>query len=202
MHDALLRLVRPADCISMCMRAAMILAWILCSVSMAPAVVSPGRHPYRKHWKQTIVGKRPVAGVVAGAGVKTLRHGGGAAGLGKNVGTGFATHAVKTTVEHAIAGPLHEDLHYHRSTKSGFGPRMQHALVSTVVTSNTKTGKRTPAAGRVAGHAAAGAVSQVAIAGASGASTAGIGLGAEAGANVAREFWPRRRTTRERVASP
>lgn len=182
------------------MRAVILLAWLLASMSMASAVVPPARHPYRKHWKQTTVGKRPVAGVAAKAGAKSIRHGGGVAGLGKNIGTGFATHAVKTGVEHAIAGPLHEDLHYHRSTKSGFGPRMQHALVSTVVTSNTKTGKRTPAAGRVAGHAAAGAVSQVAIAGASGASTAGIGLGAEAGANVAREFWPRRRTTRERVA--
>jgi hypothetical protein len=100
---------------------------------------------------------------------------------------------VKTTVEHAVAAPLHEDLQYHRSTKRGVGPRLGHALASTVVTRNTRTGKRTPAAGRISGHAAAGVVSQVAIAGGTGASTAGVGLAADAGANVAREFWPRKR---------
>lgn len=185
----------------MSMRAALLLAWLLASVSMAPAVESPRSHPYRKHWKQKTVGKRPIAGVAARGGMKTITHGGGVAGLGKNVGTGLGMHAVGTTVEHAVAAPLHESLHYERSTKTGFGPRMEHALTSTVVTRNTKTGKRTPAAGRIAGHAATGAATQIAIAGASGASTAGIGLAADAGANVAREFWPRRRTTRERVAS-
>jgi len=44
------------------------------------------------------------------------------------------------------------------------------------------------AAGRLAGHAAAGAFTQGALAAGSGASTAGIGLAAEAGANVVREF--------------
>jgi hypothetical protein len=127
--------------------------------------------------------------------VSQLRHsprkaGNGAAGFGKRAGSGFATHAVKTTVEHAIAAPLHEDLHYHRSNKHGFGPRLGYALKSTVITRNTKTGKHTPAAGRIAGHAAAGAVSQTWLTAASGASTAGVGLAADAGANVAREFWP------------
>ena len=171
------------------------------TVTMALAT-GPAAHPYRKHWKQTTVGKRALLGVTASAGATQIRKGGGVARFGKRIGTGFATHAVKTTVEHAVAAPLHEDLHYHRSTKPGFGPRMRHALVSTVVTSNTRTGKRTPAAGRVAGHAAAGAVSQAALAGASGASTAGVGLAAEAGANVAREFWPRHpKTRRDRVAA-
>ena len=173
------------------MRVAVLLMMMLASASMSQAVAPPQRHPYVKHWKKSTIGKGPVAGVVGRAGVRTLRKGGGASGFGKNVGTGMATHAVATTVEHAVAAPLHEDLHYHRSTKSGVGPRLEHALVSTVVTRNTKTGKRTPAAGRISGQAAAGTVSQVALAGGSGAATAGIGLGAVAGANVAREFWPR-----------
>jgi hypothetical protein len=173
------------------MRVVVLLTMMLAWVSMSQAVAPPQRHPYVKHWKKSTIGKGAVAGVVGKAGVRTLSKGGGASGFGKNVGAGMATHAVETTVEHAIAAPLHEDLHYHRSTKSGVGPRLEHALVSTVVTHNTKTGKRTPAAGRISGHAAAGAVSQVALAGGSGAATAGIGLGAVAGANVAREFWPR-----------
>ena len=155
------------------------------------------RHPYRKHWKHATVGKGALAGVAARAGVGQVRRtprkwGGGGAGFGKRLGAGMATHAVATTVEHAVAAPLHEDLHYHRSTKKGFAPRLGHALTSTVVTSNTKTGKRTPAVGRISGHAAAGAVSQGLIVGAGGASTAGVGLAADAGANVVREFVPRR----------
>ena len=173
------------------MRCAILLAMMLGLASMSQAVAPPQRHPYVKHWKKSTIGKRPVAGAVARAGVGTLRKGGGASGFGKRVGTGLATNAVETSVEHAMAAKLHEDLHYHRSNQRGVAPRLKHALVSTVVTRNTKTGRRTPAAGRISGHAAAGAVSQAALAGGSGASTAGIGLGAVAGANVAREFWPR-----------
>jgi hypothetical protein len=170
---------------------------------MGYAAVTPNQqaHPYRKHWKQATFGKRAVGGVAAGAAVGQLRghpknYGGGAAGFGKRLGAGMATHSVKTTVEHAIAAPLHEDLHYHRSTKSGFGPRLGHALTSTVVTHNTKSGKKRPAVGRLSGHAAAGTVSQVALHAGSGAATAGLGLAAEAGANVGREFWPRNKRKR------
>lgn len=162
------------------------------------AVSTRHRHPYRQHWKRATFGKRALAGVGARAGVAQLAHrpskwGGGATGLGKRAGAGLATHGVKTTVEHAVAAPLHEDLHYHRSNRHGFGPRLGHALSSTVVTRNTRTGKRTPAIGKLSGHAAAGAFSQGALHAGAGASTAGIGLGAEAGANVTREFWPRNR---------
>jgi hypothetical protein len=107
------------------------------------------------------------------------------------LGAGFTTHAVKTTVEHAIAAPLHEDLIYHSSNEVGFRPRLWYALKSTVITHSTRTGKAHPAVGRLSGHAAAGIVSQVALHAGSGAATAGLGLAAEAGVNVAREFWPR-----------
>jgi hypothetical protein len=170
----------------------------------ANAANSKTRHPYRKHWQHATVGKGALAGVGARAGVAQVRRspkkwGGGASGFGKRLGTGMATHAVATTVEHTVAARLHEDLHYHRSTKKGFAPRLGHALTSTVVTSNTKTGKRTPAVGRITGHAAAGAVSQGLLVGAGGASTAGLGLAADAGANVAREFVPRRHPRRRPV---
>ncbi|MFN7997604.1 MAG: hypothetical protein U0Q18_28555 [Bryobacteraceae bacterium] len=179
------------------MRLPLLLALIAVTVTVANAASIKQSHPYRKHWKKATFGKRALAGVGArAAGAQLTRHprkwGGGAGGLGKRLGSGFAGHAVKTTVEHAVAAPLHEDLHYHRSTKRGFGHRMGHALASTVVTRNTKTGSRTPAVGKISGHAAAGAVTQGVLHAGAGASTAGIGLGAEAGANVAREFWPRR----------
>ena len=184
------------------MRVVVLLAMMLTSASMSQAAVSSPphpRHPYVKHWKRSTFGKGAAARVGAGAAVGQLRNSprqwrGGASGFGKRVGAGFATHTVKTTVEHVVAAPLHEDLHYHRSNKRGVAPRLGHALASTVVTRNTKTGKRTPAVGRISGHAAAGAVSQAALAGGTGASTAGVGLAADAGANVAREFWPRKRS--------
>src|SRR3954453_14249543 len=176
------------------MRAIVLLALILTLHAYA-AAPNP-RHPYRSRWKHATVGKGALARVGAGAAVAHVRRrpskwGGGAAGFGKRLGAGAATHAVKTTVEHVIAAPLHEDLKYHRSYRRGVAPRLRHALVSTVVTRNTKSGKRTPAVGRISGHAAAGAVSQGVFAAASAASTAGVGLATDAGANVAREFWPR-----------
>ena len=140
-----------------------------------------------------------MGGVAAGAGLGQIRgtpknYGGGTAGFAKRLGAGFASHAVGTTVEHAVAARLHEDLHYHPSHKTGVGPRVLYALKSTVVTHDTRSGKSRPAVGRLSGHAAAGVVSQAAFHAGSGAATAGIGLGAEAGTNVAREFWPRHKS--------
>jgi hypothetical protein len=172
--------------------------FLVAGIGDAAVIQRPStHHPYRKHWKKSTFGKTAITGVVGNAGLGQLRghpsnYGGGMAGFGKRVGAGFVTHSVKTTVEHAVAAPLHEDLEYHRSGKRGFGPRLAYALKSTVITRNTRTGKRRPAVGRISGHAAAGAVSQAALHAGSGAGTAGFGLAAEAGANVAREFWPRR----------
>lgn len=178
------------------MRLAALITVTLLAASAGNAAVRRA-HPYRHHWKHATFGKRAIAGVTLGAAVSHPRHHAG--GFAGRFGSGFATHAVKTTVEHAVAAPLHEDLHYHRSTRRGFGPRLRHALASTVITRNTRTGKRTPAAGRIAGHAAAGAVSQAWLPAASGASTAGVGLAADAGANVAREFWPRHHPHRRHI---
>jgi len=160
-----------------------------------PAEGETGRHPYRKHWKQSIVGKKAVARVTAGAAIDQAmdspsKYGTGAGGFAKRMGTGFASNAVGRTVEHGLAARLHEDLHYTRSGKHGFGPRLRYALKSTVITRNTKTGRTTPAAGRIAGHAASGAFTQGVLAAGSGATTAGVGLAADAGANVFREFGP------------
>jgi len=179
------------------MRGARCCALVLLPIAIGQTAVLRERHSHRQSWKRATLAKRALAGVGARAGASQLagrphRWGGGAAGFGKRAGAGLATHGVKTGVEHAVAAPLHEDLHYHRSNRRGFGPRLGHALGSTVVTHNTRTGKRTPAVGKLSGHAAAGAVSQGALHAGPGASTAGIGVGAEAGANVAREFWPRR----------
>jgi len=179
----------------MAMRAALALA-LLMVVSAAFAAQQP--HPYRKSWTHSVVGKGAVGRVAAGAAIGTARHsprkyGGGVTGFGKRMGAGLASNAVGKTVEHGLAARLHEDLHYHRSNKHGIAPRLGYALKSTVITRNTRTGKNTPAAGRIAGHAASGAFTQGVLAAGSGASTAGLGVAADAGANVVREFVPRRK---------
>ena len=161
-------------------------------------------HPYRRHWVHATFGKAALARVAAGAGIGQLTnhpksYGHGIEGFGKRIGAGFGSHAVGTTVEHLVAAPLHEDLHYHRSSKKGFGPRLAYALRSTVVTRDLRNGKREPAMGRFAGHAASGIVSQAAFHTGSGFATAGVGFAADAGANVAREFWPRRKTYSARL---
>lgn len=177
------------------MRAALALALL---VVIPAAFAVQQTHPYRKSWKRSTVGKGAIGRITAGAAIGTARnsprkYGGGIAGLGKRMGAGFASNAVGRTVEHGIAARLHEDLHYHRSNKHGFAPRLGYALKSTVVTRNTRTGKARPAAGRIAGHAASGAFTQGVLAAGSGASTAGLGVAADAGANVVREFVPRRK---------
>ena len=161
------------------------------------AVGADNTHPYRSRLKRATVGKIALVRVAVGAGIAQIRnapekYGGGPEGFAKRLGSGFATHAVKTTVEHVVAARLHEDLNYHRSDKEGIAPRVAYALTSTVIIRNTGNGKRRPAAGRLAGNAAAGAFMQGVLAAGSGAATAGLGLAAEAGVNVVREFLPRR----------
>lgn len=180
------------------MRAALLLTLITILLAGNVDSAVQEKHPYRNRWKHATIGKGALGRVAVGAGIGQVRkapkkYGGGATGFAKRLGSGFATNAVKTTVEHGVAARLHEDLNYHRSNKHGVAPRLGHALSSTVVTHDTRTGKRRPAAGRLAGHAAAGAFTQGALAAGSGASTAGLGLALEAGANVAREFAPRRK---------
>jgi len=175
-------------------------------VFVAIIAAQGGTHPYRKEWKHSVAGKKAVGRVTAGAAISHLRkrpakYGGGVAGFGKRVGAGLAGNAVGQTAKHAVAAKLHEDLHYHRSNKHGIAPRLGYALKSTVITRNTRNGKRRPAAGRLAGHAAAGAFTQGVLAAGSGASTAGVGLAADAGANVVREFYPRRHGRSRKSAS-
>ena len=174
---------------------------------LAPAAEAPGKHraahPYRRQYVKDTFGKVPLAGVGARAAINHARNspkqwGGGPAGFGKRLASGMGTHVVKNTIQFGVAAARHEDLQYHRSNEKKFGPRMRHALVSTVVTRKTTTGKKTVAAGRISGALGTGLISRAwqpaamrTVGG--GLATGGITLGASAGANVAREFWPRKK---------
>lgn len=176
------------------------------SVLHSRPAAPPCGHPYRREWAISTFGKKGLARVGAGATIQHLQKrprewGGGASGFGKRLASGFATHVVKNSIQFGVAGARHEDLKYHRSTQRGFERRLQHALVSTVVTQKTTTGKRTPAAGRISGAMGSGLISRAwqpaaARSVAGGVASGGITLGADAAANVAREFWPRHRDRR------
>ena len=119
--------------------------------------------------------------------------------LGSHVASGMGTHVIKNSIQYPVAALRHEDLRYHRSTSQGVAPRMKHALVSTVVTRKTTSGKKTVAAGRISGAMGSGVIASAwAPAAAGGAATGGITLGAVAATNVAREFWPQKKNARRR----
>lgn len=176
---------------------------ILCSGLLAfPA------NPYGKQYLKQAYGRKAMLNAGTGAAISHARNaphewGGGIAGFGKRLGSAVAEHAVKSTIEFGVASVRHEELGYRPSGKHGFGPRLKYALLSTVVTHKTTTGRRTVASGRIAGAVGAGFISRTwqparlhTIG--SGAASSGILLGVDAGTHVAREFWPEIRHPRRR----
>jgi hypothetical protein len=153
------------------------IAVLLIAGSSAVAVTT---HPYLHEYRKKTFGVEAVPPVVGRA---LIHRGPGTGSFGHRLGTSFGIHVAKNTAEYGVASMRHEDLHYYRSNKPGFGPRLGHALASTVVTRKTTTGRKTVAAGHLSGAATTGLIA--------GAASGGITLGANAGANVAREFWPR-----------
>ena len=114
------------------------------------------------------------------------------------LGSALGEHVIKETIQFGVATAHHEDLHYYRSNKHGTLPRLGYAVKSTFIVPRTNKAGKTVAAGRVSGALGAGIISrawQPASAAGIGAGVAsgGIILGADVGANVAREFWPRKK---------
>jgi hypothetical protein len=156
-------------------------------------------HKSNEYHKKTF-GRQALVRAGGSAGVSHVRNaphewGRGGTGFAKRVGSSLGEHAVKNTIAYGVAGLRHEDLKYHRSGKHGFGPRLKTALASTVVTRKTTTGKRTVASGRLAGNVGSGMISRAWQPArlrtvSSGATTAGMMVGADATSNVVQEFWP------------
>ncbi|HET9320644.1 MAG TPA: hypothetical protein VFO27_12745 [Bryobacteraceae bacterium] len=119
----------------------------------------------------------------------------GAAGFGRRFASGFGKHLVHKAIQYPIARLRHEEFGYNPSGKQGFGPRLQYALVGTVMTHKTTTGERTVAVGQICGAIGSGLVSRLwqpasVSSLASGFASGGITLGVDAGLNVVKEFWP------------
>jgi len=155
---------------------------------------------YRRHARQ-VAGKRAVA-VAAGHAtwgqILNSPHewGRGVGGFTKRFASGLGQHAVKYGIQTGVAGIRHENLHYQRSNLRGTWPRMKYAVKSTFIVPRKNLPGKTVATSRLAGNFGAGMISRAwqPASGAgvgAGLASGGIGLGADVGLNVAREFWPR-----------
>lgn len=164
------------------------------AVSSLPAV-QPHSANAREYRHKTF-GKRAVATHAAASSAGYGIHhspawGKGAGGYGKYVGAHMGGMVVKNSLQYGIGGLRKENYHYTRSGKHGFFPRTAYALKRTVYVPRKNRPGHTVAAGRIAGNVGGGVATHAVVGSvAGGVATGGIGLGVDAGANVAREFWP------------
>lgn len=184
---------------------------LILAAAAAMAATAPSReHPHRVLTKKAV--GRAAAGSVAHAAIGTARNsphewGQGPLGFAKRAGSSLGQHAVKGTIELGVSAWHHENLHYQRSNLEGTWPRLRYAVKSTFIVPRTGGRKgKTVAVGRVSGNMGAGLISrawQPASAAGLGAGLAsgGIGIGADVGANVAREFWPKKKVKQRAQAS-
>jgi len=176
-----------------------VLLLLVLVISSAAAVTARQAQNYRRQ----VAGGRGIAGSAASAGIGQLRNrpgewGQGVAGFAKRFGSSLGTHVVKGTIQMGVAAVHHENLHYQPSDRHGFWPRTKYAVKSTFIVPRTNRPGKTVALGRVSGNLGAGLISRAwqpaSTAGlGAGIATGGIGLGADVGANMAREFWPRKK---------
>lgn len=167
-----------------------------------------GRAETAHEYSRRLVNKRSLAMAGASSALGQIRNvphewGQGIGGYVKRFGSALGEHVIKETIQFGVATAHHEDLHYYRSNLHGTLPRLGYAVKSTFIVPRTNKGGRTIAAGRLSGAIGAGVISrawQPASAAGIGAGLAsgGIILGADVGANVAREFWPRKKRTATR----
>lgn len=193
---------------------AILLLFATVAVVLRAAEPQPPPQPTARQYFKHAVGPGAVLRAGAGAGITQATNtpsewGQGAAGFGKRLGSAFAKHLVKKGIQYPVAHLRHEVLGYERSDKTGFKPRLKHALLATVITRKTTTGKKTVATNEIAGAFGSGLISRLwqpasVRTVSAGFASGGITLGVDAGTNVVREFWPEIRhphAHRERVSA-
>jgi hypothetical protein len=174
-----------------------------------PDTTVPASTPKQEGYLHHVFGgPGPYLKSAAGAGLAQAKEtpdewGGGAQGYVKRFGSAFGKHVIKSSIHWSVARLRHEELGYRPSEKQGAWPRLQYALISTVITRKTTTGARTVSVSEISSVVGSGLISRLWQPAsfhtfASGFGSAGISLGADAGYNVVREFWPEIRHPRRR----
>jgi hypothetical protein len=181
------------------MRFAKVLTIFLMMVSLAAGAENkqqPEGKEYLKHtFSAAAVGKAGLGAAITQGTNTPSEWGQGVAGFGKRLGSAFGKHLVQRAIKYPVAKAFHEEFGYERSTEARFGPRLKHALVATVITRKTTTGKKTVAKGELAGAFGSGLISRLWQPASTrtvglGFVSGGVTLGVDAGGNVLREFWP------------
>ena len=184
------------------MRASTSIICFLATSTLAVRAAEPKSppQPTARQYLKHAVGPAAVLRAGAGAGITQATNtpsewGQGAAGFGKRLGSAFGKHLVKKAIQYPVAHMRHEVLGYERSNQTGFKPRLKHALLATVITRKTTTGKKTVATNEIAGAFGSGLISRLwqpasVRTVSAGFASGGITLGVDAGSNVLREFWP------------
>jgi hypothetical protein len=93
------------------------------------------------------IGPYPFIGAALTGGVQQAygtppEFGGGIGGYGKRVASNFGVNLVTQTTRYGLAEIFHEDTLYYRCDCTGFGHRLEHALISTVTARRGEDGHR------------------------------------------------------------
>ena len=93
------------------------------------------------------VGPYPLIGALVAGGIQQAygtpkEWGGGIGGYGPRVASNFGINLVTQTTRYGLAEIFREDTLYYRCECSGFGPRLGHALISTVTARRGDDGHR------------------------------------------------------------
>jgi hypothetical protein len=132
------------------------------------------------------------------SGFKHLRgsdtYGSGAAGLGQSIGSRYAEHITKRTIQFGVGAALGEDPRFYRSNKTGTWSRVAFQLKRTVTVQNDNGGTSI-AAGKLAGTFGSNAIATYwdprrPDALKQGLTNTGIDLAGDLATRLVREFWP------------
>jgi hypothetical protein len=93
-------------------------------------------------------GPYPIIGAAIAAGINQADNappewGQGAEAYGKRFGSNFGILAISTSTRYGLAAAFREDTLYYRCECTGFGHRLEHALISTVTARRGADGHRT-----------------------------------------------------------
>lgn len=156
----------------------------------------PTAREYIKHALSPFAALRAAAGAAVTQATNTpYEWGQGAEGFGRRLASAFGKHLVKKAIQYPVARLTHEALGYQPSDQTEFKLRLRHALLATVYTTKTTTGRKTLSTSEISGAFGSGLISRlwqpasVRTVG-YGFLSGGITLGVDAGSNVLREFWP------------
>lgn len=134
-----------------------------------------------------------VAGAVQQADNSAPEWGQGADAYGVRVASSFGINLVTQTTRYGLAEVFHEDTLFYRCECSGFGPRLEHALLSTITARRGEDGHRVFSFGSLAAPYAGGEVAALTwypgrYNASDGFRYGNYNLAVQAGLNVALEF--------------